>query len=289
MNVDRLTIVVPVFGCAPCIEKLYDNGDAALRGRGIEPHWIFVDDASVDGAWSVLQALCGRASNIQCYRLERNVGQHAAIAFGMARSLTEWTAVMDCDLQDRDGDIADLLQRAREGYDAVIAATDSDRPPLRQLGGRVYRRLLGIPGSFGTELRTMSVLSSKARTRYLERPESADTYLLALARTGLPLAEVKVCRAARPIGTSSYDLGRLFRLAARNLIKYAIGPLLGIAAAVSALFGLGTAALLGFEVGLGAGVILMTVLALLLIAVRFWLVRAGAARPAAVAAESCGG
>jgi glycosyltransferase involved in cell wall biosynthesis len=121
----QLTVVVAVYRCAASLEELYRRGNAALQAAGHSAEWVFVDDASPDDAWCVLQSLCRTAKNVGAIRFERNAGQHAAIRAGIAMATTPWTAVIDGDLEDRPEFLVDLLDEAGRGHDVVCAATPS--------------------------------------------------------------------------------------------------------------------------------------------------------------------
>src|SRR5258705_40240 len=62
---------------------------------------VFVVDASPDGSWDVVRQLAAEDSRVCGLRLERQVGQHAAVLAGLALVHARWYVVMDADLQDR--------------------------------------------------------------------------------------------------------------------------------------------------------------------------------------------
>ncbi|MBA2522487.1 MAG: glycosyltransferase family 2 protein, partial [Solirubrobacterales bacterium] len=96
----ELSVVIPVYGCEPCLRPLHRRVSDELQK--ITPHFeiIFVDDCSTDGGWDAVRDIASQDPHVRAFRLSRNFGQQAAIAAGMEKSRGRWTVVMDCDLQD---------------------------------------------------------------------------------------------------------------------------------------------------------------------------------------------
>ena len=99
----RLSVVVPVYGCADCLVALHDRLTRSLAQITDSYELVLVDDRSVDGGWDVLQRLARSDDRVRAFRLSRNFGQDAAITAGLAQARGDWTVVMDCDLQEAPG------------------------------------------------------------------------------------------------------------------------------------------------------------------------------------------
>src|SRR5699024_5514860 len=82
---------------------------------------IFVNDASPDNAWEVIQEISVLDKNVKGINLARNFGQHYAITAGLAQAGGDWVVVMDCDLQDVREEIAKLYKTALEGNEVADA------------------------------------------------------------------------------------------------------------------------------------------------------------------------
>ena len=135
----ELSVVVPVFGCAGCLGALHDRLTASVLQITDSYELVFIDDRSVDGGWTVLQALAGRDVHVRAFRLSRNFGQDAAITAGLAQARGEWAVVMDCDLQESPEDIPRMWAAAGEGYDVVRTTRRQWRHSrLRRAGSRTY-------------------------------------------------------------------------------------------------------------------------------------------------------
>jgi dolichol-phosphate mannosyltransferase len=210
----ELSIVVPVYGCGDCLEKLHQQLSQVVGSISSSYEIVFVDDRSPDGAWPLLEGLSAADAHVKAVRLSRNFGQHAAITAGLAASRGEWTVVMDCDLQDPPEAIPSLYTRAKEGFDFVLARRKQrTHSPFRIALARLYFRLLNtfmgtdVDGSYGT----FSILSRKVVDAYLTLGERDRHYLFVLYWLGFEHGTIDVDHKDRAAGQSSYTFGRLLR------------------------------------------------------------------------------
>jgi glycosyltransferase involved in cell wall biosynthesis len=213
-------VVVPVYGCRDCVRPLHRRLVDALEMITAEYEIVFVDDRSPDGAWAILEELAAADPHVKAIRLSRNFGQHAAITAGLATSAGAWTVVMDCDLQEPPEAIPRLYERARQGFDLVLARRiQRAHSPFRLLLARVYFKLLNtfmgthIDRTYGT----FSILSRKVVEAYLSLGERDRLYLFVLNWLGFEQGTIEVEIGERAAGESSYDLGRLLRHAASGI------------------------------------------------------------------------
>ncbi len=207
----ELSVVVPVHGCAPCLDELWARTTAVLDELVEDHEIVFVDDASPDAAAGVLAKLADGDPRVVVISLTENQGQHAAIAIGLARARGRWTAVMDGDLQDPPEVLRAFWAVAREAEIVVGRRRRIGQPVWRRLAGRVFVAFLRA--RHGTRLvgthSVFSLLSPRARERYLVKAERFVMYLPVLEALGLPIVSIEYDRAPRAAGKSSYGLRRL--------------------------------------------------------------------------------
>lgn len=221
MSVVDLSVVIPVYGCSPCLVALHERLCAVLAHLGVRYEVIYIDDRSPDGAWCVLEEIAASYPHVRLIRLSRNFGQHAAITAGLSRTRGEWVVVMDCDLQDEPETIPTLLNTAREGFDIVFARRASRHDSsLRRLGSRAYFWMLAalfrskMDGEYGT----FSIISRRVVDAYLELKDVDRHYLFILRWLGFEHAVVDVEQAPRYAGRSSYTFSRLVQHAFDGLV-----------------------------------------------------------------------
>lgn len=136
--------------------------------------------------------------------------------------------VMDCDLQDRPEEIPSLYAKAQEGYDSVFAQRiHREDKWLKRISSRafysVFSYLTGTKqdasvANFGIYRRCVidAILAMGDRFRYF--PTQVQW-------VGFRKAYLPVQHAERAEGKSSYNFGRLMRLALDTMISFSDKPM----------------------------------------------------------------
>lgn len=209
----RVAVVVPVYGNAATLEPLVRR-----LGTALEAHeWTvrLVVDASPDDSAAVAARLA-TDPRVAAQVLDRNVGQHRALALGLAASgpADAWVC-LDADLQDPPEAVPALLDRL-DGVAAVFAGRrGAYEGGLRLLTGRAHRallaRLTGLPPDAG------AFLALDARGREAVLRLQGPSLVAALGASRLPVASVPVQRAPRELGRSAWTTRARLQQSARTL------------------------------------------------------------------------
>lgn len=212
----KLSVVVPVYGCAKILRDLHRRLTEVLSRLVDSYEIVLVDDRANDGAWPIMQELAEHDTHIVACRLSRNFGQQIAITAGLQECSGEHAVVMDCDLQDPPESIPVLYAKALTGFDIVYARRQSTyQSVVRRMSNRAYFALLGlvarqrIDGEFGS----FSIISQRVIETFLQFRERDRHYLMVLRWIGFESTSIEYQREARPEGESSYGLGKLLALA----------------------------------------------------------------------------
>lgn len=121
MKTPVLSIISPVYKAESMIPELVRRIEAAVSPITDDFEIILVEDCGPDQSWSVIEQLAKTNPCIKGIKLSRNFGQHYAITCGLDHCYGEWVVVMDCDLQDVPEEIPNLMRKAQEGFDIVLA------------------------------------------------------------------------------------------------------------------------------------------------------------------------
>ena len=116
-----ISIVSPVYRAEKILETLVSEIEKTMSKIREEYEIILVDDRSPDNSWQKMLELKKRSKNLKIFRLSKNFGQHPAIFAGISQAKGDWIVVMDCDMQDKPEEIINLYNKAKEGYDIVLA------------------------------------------------------------------------------------------------------------------------------------------------------------------------
>jgi glycosyltransferase involved in cell wall biosynthesis len=209
-------VVVPVHRNAATLGELVARLAAALGGRD----WsvLLVVDASPDDSADVARRLAAADARVAVTVLQHNVGQHRALALGLAaRPDAQAWVTLDADLQDPPEAVPLLLDRlAAGGVDAVFAGRrGAYEGHVRLLTGRAHRALLarmtGLPPDAGAFL----ALGPRARSAVLAA--HAPSLVAAIGAARLPVTSVPVRRDPRGQGASSWTARARLRQSVRTL------------------------------------------------------------------------
>ncbi|TQN42218.1 undecaprenyl-phosphate 4-deoxy-4-formamido-L-arabinose transferase [Blastococcus colisei] len=216
-----VAVVVPVHGNEATLRPLAERLAAALSGR--DWRLRFVIDASPDDSAAVAGTLAAEEPRIAVTGLSVNVGQHAALAHGLAAEpdADAWVC-LDADLQDPPEAVPLLLDRLARGDVAAVFAGRRGRyeSPVRRLTGTVHRlvvaRLTGLPPDAGA----FFAMDARVRDAVVPavRDEGAPSVVLAVARAGRPVTSVPVPRDRRTEGRSSWSGRSRVRQSVRSLV-----------------------------------------------------------------------
>ena len=211
-----VAVVVPVYGNEATLRPLVGRLATALAGR----EWSIrlVVDASPDSSAAVASSLSAADPRVVAQVLPRNVGQHRALALGLAAAegAQAWVC-LDADLQDPPEAVPALLDRLDRGDVAAVFAgrRGAYEGRARLLTGRVHRavmgRLTGLPPDAGAFL----ALDARARDAVLRL--QGPSLVAAIGASRLLVDSVPVERAAREVGESAWTPRARLRQSARTL------------------------------------------------------------------------
>lgn len=167
-----LSVIVPVYCNETTLQELRDRIVATLEPvTDLDFEIVFVDDASTDGSWKLIEQMALVDSRVSGVRLKSNVGQLRASCASLEVAHGDVFLSMDADLEHPPEAIPDLLGEFGRGHDLVVA---------RRVG-RVSRRSRFL-GSAGLNL--------LARAMRLPTTDIGSSFLLCTARVAVGMRDV---------------------------------------------------------------------------------------------------
>lgn len=200
----ELSVVIPAYNEARRIGPTLDRIRSYLQEDLPDHEIILVDDGSMDDTVSVAQNAGG--SSLRVLRNEKNLGKGAAVKKGMLEAQGDYILFTDSDLSTPIEELRAFMEKAREGWDVVIASRNAKgankevkQPFFRQLLGRGFPflvRMLGL-GAFSDTQCGFKLFRNEVAYKILplQRREgfAFDVELLYLVRLkGFSLAELPV-------------------------------------------------------------------------------------------------
>ncbi len=241
-----ISVVVPVYGCKKALRELCERLDKTLSSLVKDYEIILVNDACPQNSWEEIETLCGENDKIVGVELSRNFGQIYAITAGLDQSCGDWVVVMDCDLQDRPEEIANLYQKAQEGYDVVFARRAVRKDGfLKVLVSKMFYSVYSFASGskYDPAICNFSIASRKVIDSYCRMRESHRAYVAYLKWLGFRQTAIDVEHCDRFEGKSSYNFKRRFKMALEILTSQSDKALrftvaLGFAITVLSLLGI---------------------------------------------------
>ncbi len=203
-----LSVIIPVYNERENILPLYEQLSLVAQGcRDTDFEFLFVDDGSTDDSAQILTRLRQDDRRIKLVQLSRNFGSHSACRAGLQCAGGNLLMFLSADMQDPPELIPQLVARAREGFDIVLAARNQradDWPTaaFANLYHRLMRRyaLRGWPAG-GTDV---LLFTRQVRDVIAEWKASNTSLFAQIIWSGFRQATVRYSRQERRRGTSNW-------------------------------------------------------------------------------------
>lgn len=228
MKTPVISVVVPVYRSPESLKELSSRLRNSLDSLVESFEVILVNDGSPDNSWEIIKEIAAEDSRFIGLNLSRNFGQHPAISAGLRNTSGEWIVVMDCDLQDQPEEIANLYQKALEGFDQVLAVRKNRQDKfLKRLSSKVFMKVLSyLSGQkMNHQVGNFGIFHRKVIAAINSMPEQARTFTLLSKWVGFSRCELEVEHMPRQYGKTSYSFRQLLSLGLTSVISYSDKPL----------------------------------------------------------------
>ncbi|WP_026838070.1 glycosyltransferase family 2 protein [Gillisia sp. JM1] len=224
----HLSIISPVYNAEKIVPVLVERIESSIREITDKYEIILVEDCGPDNSWGVIEDIAKSNPNVVGIKLSRNFGQHYAITAGLDHASGDWIVVMDCDLQDRPEEIEKLYNKAKEGYDVVLARRFERQDHFfKRIFSKIFYRTLGyLTGSEQDEtIANFGIYSKSVISAVISMRESIRYFPTMVKWVGFKTTKINVEHNDRMDGTSSYNIKSLINLALDIILAYSDKPI----------------------------------------------------------------
>ena len=223
-----ISIVSPVYKAEKIVPELVLRIINSVEK--ITPNFeiILVEDGSPDNSWDQIEKACFADKRIKGIKLSRNFGQHYAITAGLDNAKGEWVVVMDCDLQDQPEEIVNLLNKATEGFEIVVAkrVNRKDFFIKRLFSYFFYRVLSYLTGTIqDSEVANFGIYHKKVITSVCQMRESIRYFPTMVNWVGFKRTNLEVEHSKRLVGKTSYNFKKLINLSLDVILAFSDKPI----------------------------------------------------------------
>ena len=228
-----IELIVPCYNEENCISLFYDRiKEVFLNMPGCEFIITFVDDGSKDNTIQEIKKVVERVDTgkVQYISLSRNFGKESAMYAGLSKSVGDYVAVMDADLQHPPELLKKMLDAIEnEGYDCASARRVSRKgdPLIKSMLSRAFYHVINhvtvidlVPGS--TDYRLMKRKVVKAIVAMSERERFTKGIY---AWVGFKNKWIEYENVERIAGKTKWNIRGLFHYAYSGFLAFATTPL----------------------------------------------------------------
>ena len=228
-----IELIVPCYNEESCISLFYDRiKEVFLNMPGCEFIITFVDDGSKDNTIQEIKKVVERVDTgkVQYISLSRNFGKESAMYSGLSKSVGDYVAVMDADLQHPPELLKKMLDAIEnEGYDCASARRVSRKgdPLIKSVLSRAFYHVINhvtvidlVPGS--TDYRLMKRKVVKAIVAMSERERFTKGIY---AWVGFKNKWIEYENVERIAGKTKWNIRGLFHYAYSGFLAFATTPL----------------------------------------------------------------
>ena len=225
---DKISIVIPVYGCSESLSALYDRLKKTLLSITNNYEIIMINDASPDNPWDNIVNLSKKDNRVKGINFSKNFGQHYAITAGLNSATGDWIVVMDCDLQDKPEEIIKLYRKAQEGYDIVFGQRKMRQDSfLKRAGSKMFYALLSyLTRTYqDPSVANFGIYRKKTIDAVLSMNDKLKYFPVMIRWVGFKSCSIEIEHAARDRGESSYSLSALLSLSIDIMLSFSDKPL----------------------------------------------------------------
>ncbi|WP_243312515.1 glycosyltransferase family 2 protein [Fundidesulfovibrio agrisoli] len=251
MSMLDISVVIPVYNGRATVPALWERLRAVLDICAGSYEVVFVDDASPDGSWSVLEELAAIDPRCKAIRMMRNQGQHNALLCGIRAATYPVIVTMDDDLQHPPEEIPRLLEEFAKGHAVVYGACAQEQHGLlRNLASRLTKRVLqqAMGVAAAQSVSAFRVFRTELRDAFADCRNPLPNIDVMLSWGTTRFGAVQVRHEPRREGVSGYNLRKLLIHAVNMITGYTVLPL-QLASLVGFVLTLAGVGLLAFVLG----------------------------------------
>jgi len=228
-KIQSVDIVIPVYNEGDAIPVFHAQLTEVLQDLPHQFRITYVNDGSSDHTQSVLEQLYSTNPDVRIVEMSRNFGHQAALSAGLDLADSDATITVDGDGEHPVGLIREMLQKAEEGFDIVIAQRQEPQKAswFKQTSSRAFYWMINrigdtkiSPDASDYRLITKPVLDSLKKFREYHRFLRGLIAWMGYRSVVLPYTPTQ-----RIAGKSKYSLKKMVNLATNAIFSFSLIPL----------------------------------------------------------------
>lgn len=224
-----VSIVIPSFNEEQSLPVLTEELNKTIASA---PEYdfevVFVDDASTDRTWEVINGLHKQHPHINGIRLMKNSGSHIACHAGLEAARGDFFAVIAADLQDPPEIIPEMLKLMKGGVSIVWGARRRRAESIQvKLFSRIYYLLMKrfVFSNIHEKGADVFLIDRDARDVICRLDEKDSTIFGLLLWSGFPQVYYEYDKMKRSHGESKWTLSKKLKLFVDSFVSFSYMPI----------------------------------------------------------------
>jgi glycosyltransferase involved in cell wall biosynthesis len=238
-----VSVVVPVFNSENTLRALVDKLTKTLDNMTEVYEILLIDDYSRDGSWKIICDLSNSNPRIKGYHLRKNLGEEAAVLFGISLTSYDIIVTLDDDLQHDPKWIPALVDKLSEGYDLVYGACPNYyHNKLRNIVTFFVKQILSVFLNWPLikNISSYRVFKGSLRSGLTGQLNLFATVDVAISNLTSNTGFLNIEINKREVGRSNYNFKKLASFTLNVILGKSLFPLrlIAISGAITFIFGI---------------------------------------------------
>jgi len=225
-----LSIIIPAYNEALCVEGIYHDVVKNVELLGCSFEIIYVDDGSLDQTFEIVNRIAQSDTRVKGLRFSRNFGKESAIFAGLQECQGECAVVMDCDGQHPPELIDEMYKLWKTGAYDIISGQSIQKDvngALQYICTRLFyfitRKLTGVNLKNDSDFKLLDRKVVNEIVRFKERTR----FFRGLAQwVGFRQCYIPFTVRPRKAGDTKWSFKSLIGLAVDAITTFTAQPLL---------------------------------------------------------------
>lgn len=223
----KLSVIVPTYNEEECILDFYEETTKVLNG--FDYNIIFVDDGSKDKTLKVLKEIYSKDKDkdkVKIINFSRNFGKDAAIYAGLKNSKSEYTVIIDADLQQNPKYIIQMIEELdnNESLDGICMVQSSKKERFFQ---KLFYKIINkiSKTEFVVGASDFRIFRKQVVNKIISLGEANRFSKGIFSWVGFNIKYMNYKVEDRKKGTSKWTFFKLFSYAIDGFVNFSIAPL----------------------------------------------------------------
>ena len=228
MVMSKISIVVPVYWNSDTLMLLYEDMKAKILDKLGDYELVFVDDGSGDNSWEIMNQIRNMDSHVQCVKLSRNFGEHAALLAGLSVCTGDCAVTKQADLQEDSEIILEMYESWKRGNKVVLAVRkDRDENPVKVFFANMYYAIVRktITKNMPEGGCDCYLLDRQVIQVLQDLNEKNSSLTLQVLWAGFQTDHVYFHRRDREVGESRWTFSKKFKLVLDSMMSFSYFPI----------------------------------------------------------------